>query len=171
MKIKNIYPANLKRKDKQLWDNNYNYKSEAYIFTDKNECLFELKKYMENILVVDTNQYIYMIIKTNYEDIIIEDKNIFLDVKEIKGGIIFKTFLRVIYDKWDILFSYWGESNRIQLFLPKDDEKISFDKLECIAKHYRINYTLYIGIITNCRYIISDTGDGEEFELIRDVGN
>ena len=169
--IKSIYPANLKKKDKNLWVNNYHYKSEAYIFNSKEECLFELKKYMENFFDINVNQCVYMIIKTNYEDISIENKNVFINAKEIKRGIIFKILLNDIYNNWDNFFFYWGESNRIQLFLPIDNDRISFDKLERIAKHYRIDYASYIEIINNCKYIISDTGDGDEFELIKKTIN
>lgn len=171
LRIKNVYPANLKMKEKKIWTNNYYYKSEAFIFSDKKECLFELKKYVENILSVDIDQCAYMIIKLNYDDISVHDKNFFIDYKKIRGGIIFKSLLSDICNKWNMLFYNWGESNRIQLFIPKNNNMVLFNKLQCIANHYLIDYASYMSVISECKCIISDTGDGEEFELIRKMSD
>lgn len=164
MYIKNVYPANLKKKDKVYWENDCKYKANAYIFTDKNECLTYLGNFLREKIAL--NIIVYVILKTNYEETNILNNCYVCPICKIKKGIIFKCDLVDICNIWDDLFEKWGDSDRIQIFIPKHNNALSHNEIELVSKHYRNNYESYLSVIEKCEYIISDTGDGEEFELI-----
>lgn len=163
-----VYPINLRKKDFIEWEKNENFFAEAYIFSSKEECIQYITELISNVC---KNMYkVFILIQSYYDEIdsspFIQNMEI-LERKNIKNSLLGCTDSHQLTKYLGEILQIWGETARIQLFFTKEGDEGFINKVHLLSKKYYNSHKEYFEIIYNCDYIISDTGDGEEFELIQ----
>lgn len=161
----NITPINIKYKDKKAWCALSSYISNAYIFSNRDECLKNIKEIIEHCKSRFERIYVYVIIKLDsiYPSFNSES---YFTAFDMKYGSIIAVDICNVDDIVPYLYRYWGYSQRIQLFFSYYDKEAFIDMITKISKKYLNSFDSYYSVINKCELIISDSGDGDELELI-----
>ena len=161
----NIVPINIKNRDKKIWKRGSSYTANAYIFSSRNECLESLKETICCSKKEFKDSKVFIVIMLDSEDPSIYIESRFAKI-DIKNGAL------IVVDICDIdlivpyFYRYWGNSRRFQLFFSYNNEMTLTEQLMNICKKYLNSFDSYYSIIKKCELVLSDSGDGDELELI-----
>ena len=166
---KSVVPINLRRKDYKKWGSQNAFFADAYIFDNTEECIVYAKELMLNICSSDYQ--VYLLIQPPYpEERILEHCYTYFGVplrktKKNNGAIWIVTGeeFRGIVDEILLL---WGMNDRMQIYFAKESNRLG-DCNYTISGKFQFRLEDFMCVINECDYIITDSGDGEEFELIR----
>ena len=163
MKSKKVYPLNLKKKETILWERNELLIATAYIFDNKSQCIRMVKNTIKDII---QDNMVYILIKPLYDELSYKKEFGSLDCEITDSYCIIKGNKDTIDDIFKKVFKFWGELCRFQFFISQFCNTDILNIIREFSKKYRNSYKLYYKLAMQCVAIISDTGDGEEFEII-----